>query len=137
MHQDIAPRNLLIDPDTYKIILFDFDWAANGKEGLMDGRDDVSGVIFTLYKIITNDTNPTSIPHWERNTDMVQNIEWTCCRELDSDVSKFREFLHEWVAARTDTAAGQCSNAPKRLTWPDLPTPVPFEMGLTQEGENV
>ena len=32
MHQDIAPRNLLIDPGTDKIILFDFDWAANGKE---------------------------------------------------------------------------------------------------------
>ena len=32
MHQDIAPRNLLIDPDTHKILLFDFDWAACGKK---------------------------------------------------------------------------------------------------------
>ncbi|KAJ5571457.1 hypothetical protein N7535_005117 [Penicillium sp. DV-2018c] len=75
MHQDIAPRNLLIDHETDKIVLFDFDWAANGREGLLDSRDDVSGVVFTLYEIITNDTHPTSIPHWDRNMDMVQNIE--------------------------------------------------------------
>jgi len=55
MHQDIAPRNLLIDPDTHKLLLFDFDWAACGKKGLLDGRDDVTGVIFTLYELITND----------------------------------------------------------------------------------
>lgn len=54
MHQDIAPRNLLIDPDTQKILLFDFDWAAHGKNSLLDGRDDVSGVVFTLYELITN-----------------------------------------------------------------------------------
>jgi len=69
---------------------------------------------------------------------MVQDIEWTCRRELDSDVSKFRKFLNEWVAKRTDRAAEQ-HNAPKLLTWPDLPTPpdysVPFELGRTEKGE--
>ncbi|CAG8362974.1 unnamed protein product [Penicillium salamii] len=141
MHQDIAPRNLLVDPETDKIILFDFDWAANGKEGLLDSRDDVSGVVFTLYEIITNDTHLTSIPHWDRNTDMIQNIEWTCRRELNSDVSKFRKFLNEWIATRTDRATERYLNAPKRLTWSDLPTPpdysVPFELGRTKEGETL
>ncbi|OQE42444.1 hypothetical protein PENCOP_c004G03438 [Penicillium coprophilum] len=28
MHQDLAPRNLLIEPCTHKVLLFDFDWAA-------------------------------------------------------------------------------------------------------------
>ncbi|CAI7578209.1 unnamed protein product [Penicillium discolor] len=51
MHQDIAPRNLLVDPETDKLLLFDFDWAANGKDYLLDGRDDVSSVVFTLYEI--------------------------------------------------------------------------------------
>ncbi|CAG7915461.1 unnamed protein product [Penicillium olsonii] len=141
MHQDIAPRNLLVDPGTENIVLFDFDWAANGKEYLLDNRDDVSGVAFTLYEIITNDTHLTSIPHWDRNIGMVQDIEWTCRRELDCDVSKFREFLNEWVASRTDRATERYLNAPKRLTWPGLPTPpdysVPFELGRTKEGETV
>jgi hypothetical protein len=28
MHQDIAPPNLLVDPDTEDILLFDFNWSA-------------------------------------------------------------------------------------------------------------
>lgn len=47
---------------------------------------------------------------------MVQNIEWTCHRKLDSDVLKFRNFLNEWVATRTDRAMERYLNAPKRLT---------------------
>ncbi|KNG91705.1 hypothetical protein ANOM_000253 [Aspergillus nomiae NRRL 13137] len=75
MHQDIAPRNLLIDPGTNNILLFDFDWAACGKKRLPGGRDDVTGVVFTLYELITNDTQFTSIPHWTRTMDMVQGIQ--------------------------------------------------------------
>ncbi|KAL3460739.1 hypothetical protein BJX64DRAFT_290048 [Aspergillus heterothallicus] len=49
MRQDIAPRKLLIDPDTNKILLFDFDWAACGMKRLLNDRNDVTGVAFTLY----------------------------------------------------------------------------------------
>ena len=101
MHQDIAPQNLLVDPDTQNLLLFDFDWAANGEKNLLQGRDDISGVVFTLYEIITGDTSFTSIPHWDRNMETVQNMsEWTCNRELDSNVSTFRNFLNEWVTTR-------------------------------------
>lgn len=72
MHQDIAPRNLLIDPDTKKILLFNFDWAAHGKDRVLEGRDNVTGVIFTLYELITNDSQFTIIPCWERTLDIVQ-----------------------------------------------------------------
>jgi hypothetical protein len=143
MHQDVAPRNLLINPDTQKLLLFDFDWVACGKKGLLDGRDDVTGVIYTLYELITNDTHFTSILHWERNMDMVQSIsEWTCNRELDSDVSTFRNFLNEWVATRKcNGGMERYLNAPKRLTLPDLPTApdygVPFELGKTLDGETI
>jgi hypothetical protein len=74
MHQDIAPRNLLIDPDAHKLLLFDFDWAACRNKGLLDGRDDATGVIFALYELNAKNTHFTSIPHWERNMDMVQSI---------------------------------------------------------------
>ena len=141
MHQDIAPRNLLIDPDTSNILLFDFNWAAHGKKRLLDGRDDVTGLVFTIYELITNDTHFTSIPHWDRNMDMVQNIpEWPCNRELDSDVSVFRNYLNKWVATRkVDGDMDRYLNAPNCLAWPDLPTApdyeVPFEMGKKSNGE--
>ncbi len=140
MHQDIAPRNLLVDPEAHKILLFDFNWAASGKKGLLDGRDDVTGVVFTLYELITNDTQ--FVP-WDRNMDMVQSIsEWPRHRELDANVSAFREFLNEWVATRkSDGNADRYLNAPSRITWPDLPDPpdynVPFEAGETLDGETI
>lgn len=92
MHQDIAPRNLLIDPDTQKILLFDFDWAAfrkgNSQHSRADeNRDDVTGVVFTIYQLTTTDTSFSSIPHWDRNMDMVQSMsEWPRNRESDSDI---------------------------------------------------
>ncbi|RDL37625.1 Uncharacterized protein BP5553_05058 [Venustampulla echinocandica] len=143
MHQDIAPRNLLIDPDTQKLLLFDFDWVACGKKGMLDGRDDLTGVVFTLYELITNDTHFTSIAHWDRNMDMVQSIsEWPRNRKLDSDVSTFRNFLNEWVATRKSGGdMERYLNAPKRLISPDLPTApdynVPFELGKTLDGETI
>jgi hypothetical protein len=140
MHQDIAPRNLLVDPETEKLLLFDFNWVAHGQEGLQEGRDDVSGVILTLYEIITGDEQFTLIPHWDRNINVVQDIsEWSCQRELDADVSTFRNFLNEWVEKRrAGDDMERYLNAPNRLTWPDLPRPpdydVPFEIGRTRDG---
>ncbi|KAL4810483.1 hypothetical protein BDV18DRAFT_156843 [Aspergillus unguis] len=128
MHQDIAPRNLLIDSETDKILLFDFNWAAHGETRLLDGRDDVAGVVFTLYELITNDTRFASMPHWERDMEMVLTIpEWPCNRELDSDVASFRNVLDDWVATRKSDG--------------ELPTvldyDVPYELGKTADGEPV
>ncbi|KGO67172.1 hypothetical protein PEX1_014430 [Penicillium expansum] len=144
MHQDITPRNVLIDSSTHKILLFDFDRATSGEKNLHDGRDEVSSVVFTNYELITNDTSFSGIPYWERNIDMVQNVsEWTSHRELDSKVSEFRKHLNEWVATRrsnVDEDMKRYLNAPHRLTLPDLPTApeytVPFEIG-TRNGKPV
>ncbi|KAF7891363.1 uncharacterized protein EAF02_001688 [Botrytis sinoallii] len=142
MHQDIAPRNLMIDPDTQKLLLFDFDRAACGKVWLMDNRDDVSGVVYAVHELITNDSYFTGIPHWERHMDMVQNIpEWVCNRELDADVSVFREFLDEWVRKRQSGGImEQYLKAPNRPTWPEEPPSVsdydvPWQFGKTMDGE--
>ncbi|KAJ5504064.1 kinase-like domain-containing protein [Penicillium fimorum] len=65
MHQDVAPWNLLVDPGTHKILLFDFDWAVSGKERLVDNRDDLTGVVFTLYQLITTtQASPAGIEIW-------------------------------------------------------------------------
>ena len=143
MHQDIAPRNLLIDTDTQNIRLFDFDWAACGKERLLDNRDDVTGVVFTIYELITNDTHFARIPHWDRDMSMVQSMpEWTRNRELDSEVSTFRDFLNGWVATRkSERYMERYFNAPYRFTWPGLPVApdynVPVEHGTTLDGKQV
>ncbi|KAJ5106398.1 hypothetical protein N7456_003073 [Penicillium angulare] len=140
IHGDIAPRNLLIDLEADTIRLFDFDWAVctAGKESSTKGRDDVTGVAFALYELITYDTRLTNIPHWDRDIDMAQNIEWPCNRELDHEVSTFRDFLNEWVAKRRSDGENRSLNAPKQITWPDIPTApdysVPVQIG-TLDGE--
>ncbi|KAF7889351.1 uncharacterized protein EAF01_010844 [Botrytis porri] len=110
----------------------------------MNNRDDVSGVIYTLHQLITSDRYFTGIPHWERNMDMVQNLpEWVCNRELDADVSVFREFLNTWVRKRQSGGIiEQYLKAPDRPTWPEMPCPisdydVPYEVGETLDGERV
>ncbi|RAL62671.1 hypothetical protein DID88_004514 [Monilinia fructigena] len=141
MHQDIAPRNLLIDPDTHKLLLFDFDRAACGTRNLQHGRDDVTAVAFTLYELITNDTHLTSIPYWERDIEIVQSLkEWSRNRELDREVCVFRDFLNAWIQKRqSDNAMDEYLNAPNRPSWPELPNAhdydVPYEHGKTAEGE--
>lgn len=143
MHQDIAPRNLLVDPDTHKLLLFDFDRAACGTRNLQHGRDDVTGVAFTLYELITHDTHLASTPHWERDVEMVQSLaEWPRRRELDREVCVFRAFLDAWVQTRQgDDAMAGYLNAPHRPTWPALPTAhdydVPYEDGATAEGATI
>ncbi|CAG8065458.1 unnamed protein product [Penicillium salamii] len=91
--------------------------ATSGKQRLYDGRDDVTSVAFTLYQLITNDTSFSDIPHWDRNIKMVQSIpEWTSHRELDSEVSKIRSFLSEWIATRRSDGDGDMErylNAPR------------------------
>jgi hypothetical protein len=67
-------------------------------------------------------------------------FEWTCNRELDSDVSTFRNFLNEWVTSRKSGGdMVRYLNAPNRLIWLDVPTApdysVPFEFGTTLDGE--
>lgn len=95
---------------------------------------------YTIYELITNDRHFAGIPRWDRNIDMVQSLpEWACNRELESEVTMFRNFLNEWVTTRRSGGdMERCLNAPSQLTCPDLPTPpdynVPFEMGKISNG---
>ncbi|APA08479.1 hypothetical protein SS1G_02174 [Sclerotinia sclerotiorum 1980 UF-70] len=116
MHQDIEPRHLLIDPDTQKLLLFDFDQASCGMKRLWEGRDDISCVVFTIYELITNDSHYARMFRTDRDREMVQNLpEWTPNRELDVDVSVFRKFLDDWVKKRQSGGImEQYLNAPNR-----------------------
>ncbi|KAH6856312.1 hypothetical protein B0I37DRAFT_443000 [Chaetomium sp. MPI-CAGE-AT-0009] len=61
-HQDIVPRNLLVDESRDDIMLFDFNWSAQIGHyrgpffsSYWDNRDDVRAVVFAIYEIITRD----------------------------------------------------------------------------------
>ncbi|KAG5915278.1 hypothetical protein E4U42_000069 [Claviceps africana] len=99
MHQDIAPRNLIIDEED-NLRVFDFNYSAMIDECYMD---DWEGVVFTLYEIITLDGQWRSkIPRNEQDAKPLLEMEWVKHADvkLDSDVKTFRDVLDVWLNER-------------------------------------
>lgn len=82
-HQDIAPRNLLVDEEADKLLLFDFNFAVRigypsqeeDHEQYSIHRDDVKGVLFTIYEIITRDMHFREVPHHEQDPTKILSLE--------------------------------------------------------------
>lgn len=154
-HGDITAYNLLIDPTTDNLIIFDFNLASrlgwesedHRRQSYEPARDDVKFAAFTLYEIITRDTHfrDENYPHeldaamvldtseggaapaWDKHEDVV----------LDAPVAEYRRHLDEWMttrrAAGADKGKGEqlltrWDQAPGAFEWPPLPEipEVPF-----------
>lgn len=87
-------------------MLFDFNYSGRiGDIGYGKDLDDVKGVIFTLYEIITRDTHFRDVPYYEQNpADVHEMQEWLQHPEvkLDQGVSESRLVLNEWVDKRRE-----------------------------------
>ncbi|KAG5766695.1 hypothetical protein H9Q72_005263 [Fusarium xylarioides] len=126
-HQDISPRNLLIDELKDSIMLFDFNFAARincpspGEgESYVEDRNDVKGVIFTTYEIITQDDSRRSVPHEDQNLGNLGS-KWVKHPEvkLDHPVESYQLMLKEWRERREgDFHSG---NVPRPIEWPAMP----------------
>ena len=107
VHGDICCWNLLIDPETDNLRVFDFNMAAKlGWEGdpqynhvfrYERDRNDIKLVIFTLYEIITRDLHfrDECYPEEQDSSDAFEMEAWEKNSEvrLDSDVSDYRHVL--------------------------------------------
>lgn len=139
-HQDIAPRNLLLDESTDSVMLFDFNFAARIKhlspgdgESYCEDRNDVKGVIFTMYEIITRDDSLRSVPHEEQNLDYLLRLEWVKHPEakLDHPVAAYRLVLQEWQERRVaDLHTVHTGDAPEAINWPSRPKPPQKSISL-------
>ncbi|CAD0111009.1 unnamed protein product [Aureobasidium uvarum] len=124
VNQDIAPRNLIcLDqaPEGSQLRTFDFEYAtAMGLPWHVEEFNDVKGVIFTLYEIITLDTSYRKVPPSEQDPDAVMKLEyWPQRRKLDSDVEDFRQHLREWVESRQAVTLSPATPTP----FPEMPKP--------------
>jgi serine/threonine protein kinase len=134
VHQDVAARNLIIDPDSDSIVLIDFNAAARvgvtprlwrGSEEVHAGYDDVKGVMVFLYKLITQD--PALEEAYALDTvdekDIANPAKWTKHPdvELDNDVADFYFELMAWVRGRRAAKPmAHHTEAPRHLDWPDV-----------------
>ncbi|KAF0638699.1 hypothetical protein FPSE5266_20242 [Fusarium pseudograminearum] len=132
-HQDIALRNLLINDPTDSLMIFDFNFSARiGDKGFSQARNDVDGVVFTVYELITGDYELRSVEHEEQNVSDIEGIEWTKHPDvqLDHPVAEFRKVLDQWSLERRKDANRIITykDAPNYIEWPTMPQPPPSEV---------
>lgn len=131
-HQDVAPRNLLIDDSTDSIMIFDFNFSVRiGEVGYDEHRNDIKGAIFTMYEIITRDATLREVEHQEQNLSDIENKEWILHPDvrLDHPVSDFRETLSQWSERRRQgRQVTSYKDAPNFIDWPNTPEPPPSEV---------
>ncbi|KAH9888149.1 hypothetical protein F4778DRAFT_755240 [Xylariomycetidae sp. FL2044] len=132
-HQDIAPRNLVVDESTDSLMLFDFNFSARvnhpfspeEREVYDVDRNDVKGIIFTAYEIITQDSSLRSVPHEEQNLEDLMLKEWGRHPEvkLDHPVASYQLILQEWLERRGDLHGVHPGDVPEAIHWPSRPRP--------------
>lgn len=130
VHQDVAARNLLVNPSTDAIMLFDFNYSGQiGGIGYSKTRDDIKGVIYTLYEIITHDTHFRDHDYDQQDPADVEGLEeWVQHPDvkLDHPVSEYRAVLKDWVQKRREgRQITVYLEAPEYIDWPDFPDPPP------------
>lgn len=136
-HQDIAPRNLVIDEATDSIMLFDFNFAARinhppeDGEAYVEARNDVKGVIFTAFEIITQDDSIRSMPYEDQNTDDL-GLEWTKHPNVmhDHPAESYQTLLQEWKKQRAGPVHQDKDD--RSIDWPPMPKPPQKSFRVTR-----
>lgn len=134
MHQDIADRNLVIDPDTDSIVLIDFSSAARAAvtekggplQGDIRGADDVKCVALFLYAYITRNRLNTDSGNYldVDEKDILDPAKWIKHPDvqLDHDVADFYFELMAWLRGRrADERAMRVPEPTEPVVWPNLP----------------
>jgi serine/threonine protein kinase len=139
VHGDIFLHNLLINPETDSLQIFDFNlaaklgWKGEARPGMRsvfaydEERNDVKNAVFTLYEAITRDMHFREEKYPEElDASMVADMEvWGKHDEvnLDADVAKYRAILDEWVKSRKEPGRNPShwTEALRPLDWPRVP----------------
>jgi hypothetical protein len=132
MHRDIAARNFLIDPQTQRLLLFDFNNCmqignvTSHPRIASWGPPDVDGVIFTIYELLTFDKSfRNGKPFWLHQVGPIEEMaEWPVKATLEPglDVSTIRRRLDTWVKERRTTRSiKHFSEATDPIALPEIP----------------
>ncbi|KAK3349208.1 hypothetical protein B0T25DRAFT_457472 [Lasiosphaeria hispida] len=103
-HQDIANRNVLIDPDTDSALLFDFGHSQPvGRVVTLASRNDAKGLLVLVYHLVTRDPRyDVYYLHDVDETELEDRVRWKkhADVELDCDLDVLFSELMAWVRKR-------------------------------------
>lgn len=137
-HQDVAPRNLLLDPvgGLQHIRLFDFDRAAViGGHNYDAARNDIKGVLFTAFEMITQDDSYRTVDFSKQDAETILGLKgWSPKRQLDVDVSLHRRHLTEWMKQRR---ASDREPRERAFEIPEMPRCRVVIMDLDDQGKPI
>lgn len=127
VHHDIVPRNLLINPATDRLQIFNFSCAERMRvSGDFENKlIDFVGVITTVYEIVTGDTRLAEQVRLDEDTfSTIMDKEWTRSpsRKLDREASYYRDTIEAWVTSRTAPVDlnSLYAQVPSPLDWPQF-----------------
>ncbi|QPC70085.1 hypothetical protein HYE68_000837 [Fusarium pseudograminearum] len=103
-----------------------------GDLGYSQARNDVDGVLLTVYELITGDYELRSMEHEQQKVSDIEGIEWTKHPDvqLDHPVAEFRKVLDQWSSERRKDSnrINTFKDAPNYIEWPTMPQPPPSEV---------
>ncbi|KAK7729747.1 hypothetical protein SLS63_006128 [Diaporthe eres] len=137
VHRDIAPRNLLINPETGELQIFNFSCAGKlGYEGAGNNRNfrddegfgiDLIGVAATVYEIVTGDTQLAEQARLDEDISTIMDKGWTRSPSLrlDGEVSDYQDTIRDWLQWRIMsgdpwTLITHYTQAVIHIDWPDF-----------------
>lgn len=120
---------------TDSLKIFDFDHSARiGYASHVEEANDVKGVVFTMYEIITGHYDVRhGKPPKDQHLSEIEAVDWVQGRDvlLDSPVSEYLRVLDEWRAKRQAGIQIELyTQAPNFLHWAPVPDPPLTEVTL-------
>lgn len=141
VHQDIAPRNLVVNAETDTLQLFDFSCSGTlGRRGSAGQwlftnsgsfKSDLNGVVATVYEIVTRDTRLAERILLGADISTIEEKEWIKHPDvsLDRDVEDYRKTIRDWLQRRNqpENLITHYTQASSPLEWPEPWQPeIPF-----------
>lgn len=138
MHQDIAPRNVLVDLVSGNLKVFDFDRAeliGEEKHQLTQFCNDVDAVVFTVYETLTKDEHFRELSLDQQDVREVERLKyWNLKLPLEEGkggITAYRNAVAEWATERrTIRTIKHYTEASEPLSLPPYTKPPNFMMEL-------
>ncbi|KAI0888825.1 uncharacterized protein GGS22DRAFT_196680 [Annulohypoxylon maeteangense] len=110
IHGDLKLDNILIDEESDRLLLCDFERSRKALPHRMD--EELSNAVWVLYSLITQDYDAIMTQFWETwaqgrvdlDSEVIERLPaWPLKAKLDCDLKEFKEHLGEWLNKRRET----------------------------------